>query len=112
LFVEASGVAHADELRRSLEHPDLAILPWKFVTLIDVARYAKLWSELYGLGFLIRPQLAQADLIVVTKTDTVNTDRARATVAAIQQIRPDVPIIPFAADDPAWTRLVVRALQV
>jgi G3E family GTPase len=104
LVLEASGVAHADELRRCLRHPDMLDLDWKFITLIDVARFAKLWSERYGLGTLVRPQVAQADLLVLTKTDTVNRDRLLATAAA-------VPVLPFSADDPSTTTLVLRAIE-
>lgn len=111
LVLEASGVAHADELRRSLQHRDMIDLDWKFVMLIYVARFAKLWSDRYGLGSLVRPQVAQADLLVLTKTDTVNRDRLLATAAAVRQLRPDVPVVPFAADDPACVTLLLRAIE-
>jgi G3E family GTPase len=110
LFLEASGVAHADELRRGLQS-DTNGIDWKFLSLIDVARFAKLWGDQYGIGFLIRPQVAQADLLVLTKIDTVNEDRLLATAAAVRELRPDIPVLPFAADDPPCTTLLVRALE-
>jgi G3E family GTPase len=110
LFLEASGVAHADELRRGLD-ADTNGIDWKFLGLIDVARFAKLWSDQYGIGFLIRPQVAQADLLVLTKTDTVNDDRLLATASTVRQLRPDIPVLPFAADDQSCTTLLVRALE-
>jgi len=111
LFLEASGVAHADELRRSLDQTAAAVPDWKFISLIDVARFSKLWSELYGLGSLIRPQVAHADLLVLTKTDTVNRDRVLATLAAVRQLRPDVPVLPFAAGDSDCTGTLLRAVE-
>jgi len=110
LFLEASGIAHADALRRGLQL-DTGDIDWKFAGLIDVARFGKLWGDRYGIGTLIRPQVAQADLLVLTKIDTVNEDRLLATAATVRQLRPDIPVLPFAADDPHCTTLLVRALK-
>lgn len=110
LFLEASGVAHADKLRRGLE-VDTPWIDWKFIGLVDAARFARLWNDQYGIGLLVRPQVAQADLLVLTKTDMVDEDRLLATAAEVRQLRPDVPVLPFAADDPICTTLLVRALE-
>lgn len=110
LFLEASGVAHADELRRGLQS-EASEIDWKFVGLIDVARFAKLWGDQYGIGFLIRPQVAQADLLVLTKTDQVDQERLMATAATVRQLRPDIPVLPFAADDQSCATLMMRALD-
>ncbi|WP_029215120.1 GTP-binding protein [Kallotenue papyrolyticum] len=111
LFVEASGVAHADELRRALSHPDLLAWEWRMLALIDVARFARLWSARDGLDTLVRPQVTTADLLVLTKTDTVNRDRLLATAAAVRQLRPDIPVLPFRCDEPATVTLILRALE-
>lgn len=110
MFLEAGGAAHADELRRTLDGPEGNGVDWTFVALLDVARFVSLWSERYGLGVLVRPQLAQADLLVLTGADQVNRDRVLATLAAVRALRPDVPVLVSSAQQPAVSGLL-RALD-
>ncbi len=111
LLLEASGVANADSLRESLQHPALADIGWTFLALLDTARFERLWDSRYGLEMLIRPQVAQADLLVLTKIDAVDEERLLATAAAVQDLRPDVPVLPFLADDPVCVAEIMHAIE-
>lgn len=111
LLLEASGVAHADALRKSLEQPAMAGYGWRFVALVDAARFAKLWDDRYGMGTLVRPQVAQADVLVLTKTDSVGRMRWQETAATIREMRPDIAVLPFTPDDAACADMIVRAIE-
>lgn len=111
LLLEASGVANADALRANLRAPEIAGMAWRFVAVLDAARFFKLWDERYGLGTLIRPQVAQADLLVLSKIDTVPEEGLLATVEAVQALRPDVPLLPFADGDEECIAAIARALE-
>lgn len=102
LLLEASGVADMDALRAGLAHPDLADLglDWRVLAAIDVARFAKLWSEPYGLGAIVRRQITGADLLALTKADTVSAHRLATARAATRTLRPDLRPLIFGADDP------------
>lgn len=111
LLLEASGIARADALRSSLNHPMIRHIPWQFVSLIDTARFGKMWNDPYGLSTLLREQVAQADLLVLTKTDTVDSTTLQTTADELRVLRPDVPVLPFAANDPIATSLLLRAFE-
>jgi G3E family GTPase len=112
MLLEASGVANADSLRASLEQPRIGDQAWTFLALIDAARFTKLWHERYGLGTLIRPQVAQADLLVLTKVDAVGRRQAALVLRDLQRLRPEIATVAFAADHPGATTALLRALKV
>lgn len=111
LLVEASGVANADTLRETLEHPPLLDRPWRFVATLDAARFPKLWDVRYGLDTLIRPQVAQADVLVLTKIDSIAESQLLETAETVQELRPDAPVLPFAEGDALCIEEILRALQ-
>jgi G3E family GTPase len=111
LLLEASGVANADALRRNLEHPPVDGIAWTFLALIDATRFRKLWAEQYGLGMLIRPQVAQADLLVLSKVDTVSAVQAKQTLNELQRQRPEIVCLPYAESDQQTLRTIVEQLK-
>lgn len=111
LLLEASGIARAEGLRASLGHPMLRHLDWRFVALLDTARFERMWNDTSGLGALLREQVAAADVLVLTKTDLTPPEAVQATAQLVRELRPDAPVLPFAAGDPFATTLLLRALS-
>jgi G3E family GTPase len=112
LLLEASGVANADALRESLAQPGIDEIGWDFLAALDAARFERLWSERHGLATLVRPQVAQADLLVLTKIERLSEDAMLAVAERVQDLRPDVPVLPFIPDDDACAAEILAALGV
>ncbi len=110
LILEASGVANADALRAALSSQEAGTLPWQFVAILDAPRFERLWGERYGIGTLVRPQLAQADLLLLSKIDGLDEDELLAVAERIQDLRPDAPLLPFVPGDAAGVAEIVSAL--
>ena len=111
LILEASGVANADSLRASLAQPGVDDIRWAFLALLDASRFERLWGERHGLGTLIRPQVAQADLLVLSKIDLLSEDALLETVERVQALRPELAVLPFIPDDAECAEEIVAALK-
>jgi G3E family GTPase len=111
LLLEASGVANADTLRASLAQPGIDKIDWLFLAALDAARFERLWGERHGLGLLVRPQVAQADVLVLTKIERLSEDDLIATAERIQNLRPEVPLLPFIPDDATCVDEILAALE-
>ncbi|KPL85885.1 CobW family GTP-binding protein [Herpetosiphon geysericola] len=111
LLLEASGIAKPELLKASLQHPMISQINWRFIALVDPVRFGKMWHDSYGLGQLLRGQINLADVIVLPKSDLVEPSVLEHVAAEIRSLRPDVPVIPFTADDPAATTLMLRAFS-
>jgi G3E family GTPase len=109
LILEASGVANADSLRVSLAEPQVADVRWAFLALLDASRFRRLWGEQYGLSTLIRPQVAQADVLALSKLDLLSEDVMLDVAEEVQSLRPEIPLLPFAPGDDACVAEIVAA---
>jgi G3E family GTPase len=95
VLVEASGVAHPDELGNTIEDEDIDGAVWSMVALIDAVRFNQLWPDIGGLGYLLRWQVERADIVLLTKPDAVESLRLESTLATLRNVREDVPILPI-----------------
>jgi G3E family GTPase len=95
VLVEASGVAHPDELANTIEDEEIEGTVWSMVALIDAARWERLWPDKAGLGYLLRWQVERADLALVTKIDAVESQRVDHMLAEMRAVRPDVHALPI-----------------
>lgn len=95
VLVEASGVAHPDELGNTIEDEDIDGAVWSMVALIDAVRFDQLWPDIGGLGYLLRWQVERADIVLLTKPDAVEPSRLEATLDTLRAVRADVPIVPI-----------------
>lgn len=111
LILEASGVANADSLRASLAQPGIDDIAWQFMAVLDASRFERLWGERHGLGTLIRPQVAQADVLALTKIERLDEDALLAVAGRVQALRPDAPVLPFIPDDDACATEILAALE-
>lgn len=111
LILEASGVANADSLRASLAEPGIDDIAWQFLAALDAARFERMWGERHGLATLIRPQVAQADLLVLTKLERLSEDDMLAVAERVQELRPEVPVLPFIPDDDDCVAEILAALE-
>ena len=110
VLVEASGVAHPDELANTIEDEDLPDAHWSMVALIDAVRFGQLWPDIGGLGYLLRWQVERGDLVLLTKPDVVEPDILAQTVATLRGVRDDVPIVPIALNE-ADGEIVLQELE-
>ncbi len=110
VLVEASGVAHPDELANTIEDEDLPDAHWSMVALIDAVRFGQLWPDIGGLGYLLRWQVERGDLVLLTKPDVVEPSSLEQTLATLRAVRDDVPIVPTALNE-ADGELVLHELE-
>ncbi|PLS82208.1 MAG: hypothetical protein CYG59_04700 [Chloroflexi bacterium] len=110
VLVEASGVAHPDELANTIEDEDLPDAQWSMVALIDAVRFGQLWPDIGGLGYLLRWQVERGDLVLLTKPDVVEPSSLEQTLATLRAVREDVPIVPIALNE-ADGELVLHELE-
>ncbi|MDP9313191.1 MAG: hypothetical protein M3R24_20290 [Chloroflexota bacterium] len=110
VLVEASGVAHPDELANTIEDEDLPDAQWSLVALIDAVRFGQLWPDIGGLGYLLRWQVERGDLVLLTKPDVVEPSSLEQTLATLRAVREDVPIVPIALNE-ADGELVLHELE-
>lgn len=111
VLVEASGVAHPDELANTLEDEDLPDAQWSMVALIDAVRFGRLWPDVGGLGYLLRWQVERADVVLLTKADAISPEALNQILATLRNIRSDVQIVPLVLNEPAAGDQIVNELE-
>ena len=111
VLVEASGVAHPDELANTIEDEEIEDTVWSMVALIDAARWERLWPDKAGLGYLLRWQVERADLALVTKIDAVDAGRVEAMLAEMRAVRPEVHALPIVLSDAGAGEQIVAAVE-
>lgn len=111
VLVEASGVAHPDELANTIEDEAIDDAEWSMVGLIDAVRFGRLWPDIGGLGYLLRWQVERADVVLLTKPDAVEAASLDTTLRTLREIRPDVAIVPIVLSQPGAGQEIVSALE-
>lgn len=111
VLVEASGVAHPDELANTIEDEAIEETVWTMVALIDASRWARLWPDKAGLGYLLRWQVERADVVLVSKTDVVDADTLNSMAAEMRAIRPALAPIPIALQAPGAGEQIVATVE-
>jgi G3E family GTPase len=111
VLVEASGVAHPDELANTIEDEAIDGAEWSMVGLIDAVRFGRLWPDIGGLGYLLRWQVERADVVLLSKPDAVDAAQLETTLATLREIRPDVAIVPIVLSQPGAGQEIVSALE-
>ena len=111
VLVEASGVAHPDELANTIEDEEIEGTVWSMVALIDAARWERLWPDKAGLGYLLRWQVERADLALVTKIDAVDAGRVEGMLAEMRAVRPDVHALPIVVGGAGAGEQIVAAVE-
>ncbi len=106
VLVEASGVAHPDELANTIEDEAIAGAQWSMIGLIDAVRFPLLWPDIGGLGYLLRWQVERADLVLLTKADLVEPAVLAETTAALRALRDDIVVIPLRLDALAGSQIL------
>ncbi len=111
VLVEASGVAHPDELANTIEDEDIAGTQWSMVALIDAVRFERLWPDVGGLGYLLRWQIERADVALLTKPDAVAEAQLATIVSTLHDVRPDVTILPIVLNQPNAGQQILNELE-
>jgi G3E family GTPase len=111
LLVEASGVAHPDELANTIEDEAIENTVWSMVALIDAARWKRLWPDKAGLGYLLRWQVERADLVLLSKSDAVAADLVPAITAEMRAVRGDVTVVPVVLTSPGAGEHIVAVVE-
>lgn len=111
LIVEASGVAHPDELANTIEDEAIENTVWSMVALIDAVRWPRLWPDKAGLGYLLRWQVERADVVLLTKVDTVSEEQISEIRTEMQVIRPELEPVPIALTAPDAGPTIITAVQ-
>lgn len=111
VLVEASGVAHPDELGNTIEDEDIADAQWSMVGLIDAVRFNRLWPDIGGLGYLLRWQIERANLVLLTKPDAVPAAQLDRIIATLSEARQDAMIVPLALHQPEAGATIVSDLE-
>lgn len=106
ILVEASGVAHPDELANTIEDEAIPEASWSMVALIDAARFERLWPDIGGLGYLLRWQLERADLVLLTKPDAVSAEQRARMLETMRAVRPAARIVPVRLNDAIGAQIV------
>lgn len=95
VLVEASGVAHPDELANTIEDEAIPGAVWSMVALIDARRFDRLWPDIGGLGYLLRWQAERGDVVLLTKADAVPSEHLQRIEQTLRTVRDDAPILPL-----------------
>ena len=111
VLVEASGVAHPDELANTIEDEAIEGTAWSMVALIDAARWPRLWPDRAGLGYLLRWQVERADVVLITKIDAVRAEQLDQMVAEMRSVRVDVAQVPLVLSNPESGQRIVDAVE-
>lgn len=111
LLVEASGVAHPDELANTIEDDAVEGTTWSMVALIDAARWQRLWPDQAGLGYLLRWQVERGDVVLVSKCDAVDGARLDAIIAEMRSVRPEIDPVPVVLNEPAAGERIIAAVE-
>jgi G3E family GTPase len=111
VLVEASGVAHPDELANTIEDEAIPGTQWSMVALIDAVRFERLWPDVGGLGYLLRWQIERADVALLTKPDAVAEAQVTTIIDTLREVRPDVTILPIVLSQSGAGQQVVNELE-
>jgi G3E family GTPase len=111
LLVEASGVAHPDELANTIEDEAIENTVWSMVALIDAVRWKRLWPDKAGLGYLLRWQVERADLVLLSKSDAVAEDEVAVITAEMRALRDDVTVVPVVLTRPGAGEHIVAVVE-
>ncbi len=111
VLVEASGVAHPDELANTIEDEAIEGTVWSMVALIDAARWPRLWPDRAGLGYLLRWQVERADLVLITKADAASKEQIEQMVAEMRLVRPGVEPVAVVLSEPGAGAHILAALE-
>lgn len=103
LIIEATGMADTSEMEKMLSLPNLKdkIHLKACLCLVDCLNFLKIKI------FLKAPvsQVRSADLVLLNKMDCVTPEQLAAVTAAVQEISPNIPIIPTKFAEFPLTRL-------
>ncbi len=111
ILVEASGVAHPDELANTIEDEAIEGTVWSMVALIDAARWSRLWPDRAGLGYLLRWQVERADVVLITKADAASEEQIKQMVAEMRLVRTGVEPIPVVLSESRAATQLLAALE-
>ena len=111
VLVEASGVAHPDELANTIEDEAVEGAIWTMVALIDAARWHRLWQDRAGLGYLLRWQVERGDVVLVSKADAVEPERLETMRAEMRTVRPDLDPLPIVLKHVEAGEAIVAAVE-
>lgn len=111
VLVEASGVAHPDELANTIEDEAIEGTSWAMVALIDAARWPRLWPDKAGLGYLLRWQVERADIVLISKPDAVTAEQIDAMTAEMRAIRPELDPLPIMLQGAAAGEQIIAAVE-
>ena len=111
VLVEASGVAHPDELANTIEDEAIENTNWAMVALIDAARWPRLWPDKAGLGYLLRWQVERADIVLISKPDAVGAEQIAAMIAEMRALRPELDPLPIMLQGAEAGEQIVAAVE-
>ena len=111
ILVEASGVAHPDELANTIEDEAIEGTVWTMVALIDAVRWQRLWADKAGLGYLLRWQVERADVVLLTKSDAVAPEQLAAIAAEMRMVRPELDPVPIILHQPEAGARIIAAVE-
>ncbi len=111
ILVEASGVAHPDELANTIEDEAIEGTVWTMVALIDAVRWQRLWADKAGLGYLLRWQVERADVVLLTKSDAVAPEQLAAKAAEMRTVRPELDPVPIILHQPEAGARIIAAVE-
>ncbi len=111
ILVEASGVAHPDELANTIEDEAIEGTVWTMVALIDAVRWQRLWADKAGLGYLLRWQVERADVVLLTKSDAVAREQLAAIAAEMRTVRPELDPVPIILHQPEAGARIIAAVE-
>ncbi len=111
ILVEASGVAHPDELANTIEDEAIEGTVWTMVALIDAVRWQRLWADKAGLGYLLRWQVERADVVLLTKSDAVAPEQLAVIAAEMRTVRPELDPVPIILHQPEAGARIIAAVE-
>jgi G3E family GTPase len=93
LLVEPTGVATVAQLLRALQHPDLSphVTGVRVIVIVDAVTFSERLRESPAF---FTSQVAQADVLLLNKTDLVSGARVATVRAALDSLAPEAWIIP------------------
>ena len=89
IIIEPSGVGKLSDVAAAVERVDGAVIGAK-LTVVDAGK-AKLYARNFGEFF--NDQVANADLIVLSRTDTASSEKVVAATEILREINPEAGLI-------------------
>jgi G3E family GTPase len=111
VLVEASGVAHPDELANTIEDEAIEEAEWAMISLIDAARWPRLWPDKAGLGYLLRWQVERGDIVLLTKVDGIDQSQLDTMIAEMRSVRTGLDPLPIVLQAPDAGERIVAAVE-